>query len=465
MAEHESLSPPEPESRASASGASEDAAGASAAPTTAARFSPVAERERVDSVDTLRGFSLLGILAMNIYAFAMPFAAYSNPPVYGGSTGINYATWVFTNLFFDQKFMTLFSMLFGAGIVLMSQRAAARGSAIGWLFYRRELWLLLIGLAHGYLLWFGDILFHYAVCGMLIYPLRRRSPRTQIVIGLCLLSVAPIGGTLIGGFFAQTKKAAAEAEALIAAGEELDEAQEASRKAWEEIRNFVEPPAEEIERQVEVYRGGYWEIVKERAPVVFSLQTFLTLTFIIWRAGGLMVIGMALMQLGVFSAQRSRRFYLWCVGLGYGLGLPICVLSAHQLTAHDFDTFYLFKVGGHYNYVGSLLVSCGHLGLLMLICRSGALPKIRARLAAVGRIALTNYLMQTVLLTTLFNGYGLGLYGHLDRFQQMGCVVAVLALELWWSPIWLRHYRFGPFEWVWRSLTFWRRQPMTRSTA
>jgi len=432
-------------------------------PTLEEPFRPVAGLERVAAVDTLRGFALLGILVMNIYAFAMPFAAYSNPPVYGGATGLNLATWMFTHLFFDQKFMSLFSMLFGAGVVLMTQRADAKGIPFAGVFYRRQFWLLLIGAAHGYLLWVGDVLFHYAFCGMLLYPLRRVAAKKLIGFGACLLLIGPIGGTLTGYHFVAMRDGAAAADAAEAAGEALSEEQEVARKAWEEIRLFADPPPEEVTRQVEVHRGGYFGIVKERAPTVFALQTFMTFMFIIWRVGGLMVVGMALMKLGVFSAQRSARFYRWCIGLGYGFGLPIMILSAKELSAHDFDTFYLFKVGGHYNYFGSLVMACGHLGVVLLICRSGAVEKLRRRLSAVGRMALTNYLMHSILLTTLFYGYGFGLFGHLDRLHQMGVVVVVLILQLWWSPIWLRHFRFGPFEWMWRSLTYWQRQPMARS--
>ena len=426
-------------------------------------MAPVVELERLGAVDTLRGFALLGILVMNIYAFAMPFAAYSNPLIYGGPTGVNFGTWVVTHLLFDQKFMTLFSMLFGAGLILMYQRAQARGARLGGVYYRREFWLLVIGAAHGYLLWFGDILFHYALCGMLIYPFRRRSPRTLVILAVVLLLVALPLSTGMGTFMVGMRDAAAEAQALLDRGEELDPEQQEVLDAWNEMAPMMAPDAEEMTRQVEIHRGGYLEILLERAPTVFMMQTFMVFTFIIWRVGGLMLLGMALMKLGVFSAARSAGFYRWCLGLGYGLGLPLAALSAYDLNAHGFDGFYIFKFGVYTNYFASIAVAFGHLGVVMLVCRGGFLPRLRARLAAVGRMALTNYLMHTILLTTVFYGYGLGLYGHIERFPQMAFVAAVLALQLWWSPLWLERFRFGPFEWLWRSLTYWRRQPMARA--
>ena len=428
----------------------------------APRLDPVTGLERLAAVDTLRGFALLGILVMNIYAYAMPFAAYSNPLIYGGATGIDYGTWIATHLLFDQKFMTLFSMLFGAGLVLMHQRAEVRGAAFGGIYYRRQLWLLVIGAVHGYLLWFGDILFHYALCGLLLYPLRRRSPKTLIVIGALLLLVAPALSTAMGIYFDGMQQAAGEAEERAEAGETLDEAQEAMRQGWAEMHPLLDPSTEEIARQVAVHRGGYLGILSERAPTVFMMQTLGTLIFIIWRVGGLMILGMALMKLGVFSAGRSARFYRWCIGLGYGIGLPLVTASAHELSAHEFHFSYVFRIGVYYNYFGSLAVALGHLGVVMLICRRSALSRLRARLAAVGRMALTNYLMQTILLTSVFYGYGFGLYGHVNRFTQMAFVATVLAFELWWSPVWLQRFRFGPFEWLWRSLTYRRLQAIVR---
>ncbi|MDH5345027.1 MAG: DUF418 domain-containing protein, partial [Gammaproteobacteria bacterium] len=150
---------------------------------------PVAATERISSIDTLRGVAVLGILVMNIYAFAMPFVAYQNPLAMGGTEWYNVGTWIFTHVFFDQKFLTIFAMLFGAGLVMMATRAEDRGANYGGAWYRRNFWLLLFGAAHGYLIWFGDILFHYALMGMLIFPFRNRSPRALMIFAAVLLSI------------------------------------------------------------------------------------------------------------------------------------------------------------------------------------------------------------------------------------------------------------------------------------
>jgi uncharacterized protein len=172
-----------------------------------------------------------------------------------------------------------------------------------------------------------------------------------------------------------------------------------------------------------------------------------------------MMIGMAMMKLGVLTGERSASFYRKMMFAGYLIGLPLTIFSASDLYAHQFDPLYVMRGGGIANYWGSVIVAFGHIGSVMLIVKTGALQKLMARFASVGRMALTNYLMHSVILTTVFYGYGFGLYGTIPRFWQMGFVVAVIGLQLMLSPWWLSRYRFGPVEWLWRSLTYWKRQP------
>jgi len=145
--------------------------------------------ERIDSLDTLRGFAVLGILVMNVQSFSMPEAAYINPTAYGDLGGGNGWAWLLSHVLADGKFMTIFSMLFGAGILLFTERAASRGDAPARLHVRRMLWLVVFGLAHAYLLWYGDILVAYGICGLLVYPLRRLRPSRRLVLGLAVMAV------------------------------------------------------------------------------------------------------------------------------------------------------------------------------------------------------------------------------------------------------------------------------------
>ncbi len=225
------------------------------------------------------------------------------------------------------------------------------------------------------------------------------------------------------------------------------------------MRSEFEPDAAGIERAIRIYgRGSYLQIARERAPGSLYMQTMLFGTFVGWATLGRILIGMGLMKLGVFSGERSRRFYLVLMLLGYGLGLPLVATGASGLIRNQFDVVYKFGGGMEYNSFASILVALAHVGTLLLVYKAGAVQWLTRRLAAVGRMALSNYLAQTIICTTLFYGYGFGLFGKLDRFQLAGVVVAIWALQLWYSPIWLKHFRFGPFEWLWRTLTYGKAQ-------
>ena len=189
-------------------------------------------------------------------------------------------------------------------------------------------------------------------------------------------------------------------------------------------------------------------------------QTMSFFFFVLWRAGGVMLIGMALMKLGVFSAARSRRFYAGCVGWGYGLGLPLVIIGTWDLIRVKWAMPHAMQISMLYNYFGSLGVALGHVGVVMLIWKSGACGALTRRLSATGRMALSNYLGQSIICTTIFYGYGLGLFGGIERFWLMFFVLGVWLIQLGISPWWLARFRFGPAEWLWRSLTYARRQPM-----
>jgi uncharacterized protein len=179
-----------------------------------------------------------------------------------------------------------------------------------------------------------------------------------------------------------------------------------------------------------------------------------------WRVMGLMLLGMALMKLNFFSAIRSMRFYLTLAVIGYVIGLPLSIIGSKYMIAYDFDIIHVFKVGNQFKYVSSVMLTLAHASLVMAICKAGLFTRLRHLLANVGRTALSNYLLQSFICTTLFYGFGLGLFNRLERFPLMGIVVAVWIVQLIISRWWLNRFRFGPAEWIWRSLTYWHRQPM-----
>ena len=402
---------------------------------------PVAQTGRIDAIDVLRGFALLGILVMNVQSFAMPEAAYFNPTAYGDLEGANLCVWVAGRMLADQKFMAIFSMLFGAGIVLMAERAEARGGA-GRVHYRRMGWLLVIGLLHAHLLWFGDILFTYAVCGMAVYPLRRLSPGKLIALGVALLAVASVLIAAVGLSLPYWPE---------------DELAAFTDEGWR-------PAPAVIEAELAVYRGGWLAQLPDRSATAAGFQTFVLVFWAFWRAAGLMLIGMALFKRGVFGAGRSPRFYAGLIAAALLAGLPLQAYGLSLDFARGWQPWSMF-IGRQFNYWPSIAVALGYVGVVMLVCRTASLRSLTRPFAAIGQTALTNYLLQTVLCTTIFYGHGLGLFGSVDRVGQMGVVVGVWALQLAASPLWLRRFRFGPVEWAWRSLTYGERQPLRRAPA
>lgn len=407
---------------------------------TPTRTMPTQAGERIIALDVLRGFALLGILIMNIQGFSMPEAAYFVPTVYGDLSGLNRWIWTISHVVADQKFMAIFSMLYGAGIVLLTSRMDERGQSARGLHYRRTFWLLAIGLAHAYLLWSGDILTSYAICAALVFWFRNMRPRNLLIVGLIVFLISPL---LMFGTFASLQSAPTEA-------------------VQEVIADFA-PSAEEIEAELAAYRGGLAAQMAERVPSSISMQTMSLLFYTLWRAGGLMLIGMALYKWGVFSAKRSTRFYNWLFAIGCLIGLPLIVIGVNNNFAHDWDILYArFGPGLLFNYFGSVLISLAYISVIMRVVQKNALPALQKRLAAVGRMALTNYLLQSILATLIFYGSGLGLFGSVERWGQILIVLLIWLLQLWISPLWLHYFRFGPFEWLWRSLTYMRLQPLRR---
>jgi uncharacterized protein len=402
------------------------------------RGGPVAESERIASLDMLRGFALLGILVMNIQSFAMVDVVYDNPMAYRPPQGANLLVWLVSHVLADQKFISIFSMLFGAGIVLMSQRAESSGIRPGPLNYRRMAWLIVFGLLHAYLLWYGDILFVYGMCGLLVYLFRRKSPTTLVSYALVFAAIGSLIAIGLGVFW-------------------LPHAAPHVRADF--IRDNWLPSPQDINEEIAAYRGSWIAQMSERVPTAFYIETSLFLRLYVWKTASLMLLGMALFKLGALQARWSPGRYWSLVGAGLFVGIPLTVFGVVQNFANHWNVDYSFYLGSQYNYWGSYLVALGWVGLIMLWCQSSRALALQERMAAAGRMAFSNYILQTVICITLFYGSGFGLFERVPRTGQILIVFAIYAAQLVLSPLWLRHFRFGPLEWLWRSLTYGKRQP------
>jgi len=411
------------------------------------------ESERIATLDTVRGIAVMGILAMNIVAFAMPFPAYMNPAAYGGHEGANLVSWFASTVLVDGKMRGLFSILFGASTLLVIQKAEAAGRGGAGAHYRRMLFLLLFGLIHFYFIWYGDILALYALCGLLLYLFRNRTPKAlrRWALGFLALSFLIFSAMSVPAMMAGDPSIPAEQR------QGLEEA----RKAIEQETGANSP---KIQEELTLYRGPYGpqdeqRLVKQTGMPFFSFLIFGAETM------GLMLIGMALFKTGYLTGSwepaHYRKWAVWC----FGIGIPGAALIGLAQVYSGFDAAVVFGSVAAWSMPFDVLLAIGWAALVILwVKRRGESP-LRDRVAAAGRMAFTNYLMTSIVMTAIFYGYGLGLFGDLNRASLWLPVLGMWALMLTWSKPWLDRHQYGPLEWLWRTLARGALQPMRKVTA
>jgi len=426
-----------------------------------AGVAPTTEGGREVSLDIIRGVALFGILLMNITGFGLPYA-YSDPTVYGGSEGLNLVAWLTTTVLFEGTQRGLFSLLFGAGVIVLTSRLEASGRPNATdVYFRRNLWLVLFGLVHGYLLlWTGEILYFYGVTALFVYGFRKARPRTLLVIALAGLAFNAAWNLLDSRNGLRAFAEWQAASAVVRSGAELSAEQSGAIEAWEEKLEGYKPPTEKIEKDIAARQGSYFGQLAHQAPEVSYAQSWYLYRYF-FDIFSMMLIGMALYKLGLLSLGHAPGIYWKMAAIGYAVGLSVNLLEARWLLTNEFSVLARIQAGVSYD-LGRLGMITGHLGLLMLFCNSRLLPGLQRRLAAVGRMALSNYVMHTIICVIVFFGVGFGLFGQLERYQLYFVVFAIWAFQLIASPVWLREFRFGPLEWLWRSLTYGQRQPMRR---
>lgn len=402
-------------------------------------LSPAPGESRIIALDVLRGFAILGILLMNIQSFSMIGAAYINPTAYGDLSGVNLKVWIFSHIFGDQKFLSLFSMLFGAGIVLFTSKVELKGANPFTLHLRRNLWLLLAGLVHAYVFWHGDILVSYSLCGILAYFFRRKNPKHLLLTGLIIFLV-PLLLYLFFGF---------------------------SLRFWSEqdlanLLNSWAPGYEQVSQEISAFQGSFLSQMEYRLPSAVFFQTFYFVTWSGWRVFGLMLVGMAFFKLGIISGVKTYKFYLNLTISCSIIGLTLIILGLIRNFEHGWTLQFSMFFGSLYNYLGSLFLAVSYLAIIVYWGRKSG-SYLRNCLISAGRMAFSHYILQTLICTTIFYGHGLGLFGTFERWQQLLTVLVIWVIQLAISPLWLKYFLFGPVEWLWRSLTYWKLQPIRRA--
>jgi uncharacterized protein len=422
---------------------------------------PTDRQERIGMLDTTRGIAVLGILIMNITGFGLP-NAYDDPTNWGGSEGPNLMVWRIAALFFEGTMRGLFTLLFGAGALLFLQRHAARSPGLlpADLFFRRTMWLIVFGLINAYvLLWDGDILYFYGVVGLLLFVFRNVAPRKLIAASAVIMILQTAVSVNDWNGYREEAAAAAAAQDARSAGKVLTEQQTDAIDHLATLNEGFKPSQEELEKTIGRMRKGYFSALGVVAPESWHFETVFFFQHGLLECLGMMLLGMALLKTGVLTGAASRRVYATMLLVGYAIGLAVNLFETTNLVRDDFSIDALMTSYLTYD-LGRIPMTLGHVGLIGLIYRSPALAGAMRTLAATGQMALTNYLSQSLICMLLFTGAGLALYGQLERHELYYVVAAIWIVQLIWSPLWLRRFRFGPAEWVWRSLTYWKTQPM-----
>lgn len=396
---------------------------------------------RIASMDFMRGVAVMGILVANLPGFALPHAAYFSPLAWGGSTGANAWVWFATYVLVEGKMRGLFTFLFGASMLLVIDRARMKSDDPATVHFSRMAVLAIIGALHLYLLWWGDILLHYAIVGSIAFLFVRLPVRWLLVTAAALIALQVINDSFAAlNYFASVARDTPE---KIATWNSFAEA-------------FGVPPAADLAAQVATMRGSFVTGIVDRWTHEQSPL------FIVALLGGqtlsAMLLGMAAYRSGFLTGQWSRaRYVRWAV-VCLGLTIPLYVALAANTLAHGFFPPWVFFASILASEPLRPIMVTGYAALLILLMRPGGW--LTERIAATGRAAFTNYLGTTLLMTFVFSGWGLGQFGRWSRAELYLLVPLAWAIMLAWSQTWLARYRYGPLEWVWRSASRFAWQPM-----
>lgn len=396
---------------------------------------PVKAISRIKEIDIVRGFALFGVLLVNVVFFSSitlealtgGVTPLSNPLMLTSS--VDRISAIIIQLFGEGKFYTIFSFLFGLGFYIFIQRAEAKGFSAKHLFKRRLFTLLLFGLLHLFLVWYGDILHAYALGGFILLRFRNKSIKYIKRWIIILLIISTVIATL-----------------MTASPIAID-----THFNYDNYFSYDEG----VTTSFNIYRSAnYFEIIKYRAANEIP-YVLLYLLFVIPKTLAMFLLGVICGKLDIFNKlDKSYKIIKkgWKITGALGLSTTIiCII---------FGYFYLPSLAissivfGLFYEMGTIFLSLFYITSLLLLMRRKIYIKIFSPLQAVGRMALTNYLVQCILCSFVFYGHGLGLISRTGIFQGVIFTLALFGLQIIISNIWFKYYNFGPFEWVWRKLTY-----------
>jgi uncharacterized protein len=404
---------------------------------------------RLVTLDIVRGVAVMGILAMNIVAFAMIPQAYLNPRAYGLESAVDLASWVFSFVFVDGRMRGLFSFLFGASMLLVIQLAGKSGDSPRRVTFARQLWLLVFGMIHYYFIWYGDILIGYALIGMVAWFFRDKEPRALVRWGVALVFMQLL---IMAGSAAYAHQLAAEIATGTAGPDKL--------KEWAAFSHDLTVPSPEILRQeMALYLGSWWGVAEYQLTEKATMPLFFTFLFGC-ETLAYMLFGMAALKSGFLTGGWDDQRYRRVAWITLAVAIPAYAILAALLVEDRFSVAGIFT----YSFTATVplrpAVVVAYAALIILATRRGGW--LVDRIAATGRAAFSNYLGTSILMTGLFYGWGLGWFGSLSRIELWWVVAAMWVIMLAWSKPWLDRFQYGPLEWLWRSLARWQLQPFRK---
>lgn len=429
--------------------------------------SPVGQRERITVLDSLRGMAILGILLMNIPLFGnAPWLSFDLRLREELGTINEYVYWFVEGAMAGTQ-RALFSMLFGAGILLFLGRQESKmaGLAPADYFFRRQVWLMVLSCFDVYvLLWNGDILFDYACIGMVLFAFRKLSPRALLIAaGICLFF--NITRNTVDLQRDRTKIFKGEAIVQVDTMKfKLTEEQKEQLSDFQGMkkRGEVKERMKRVEAANKKVRGSYAETYEWRTDqYIRGITDYLYLQA--WDVFIFMFAGMAFYKLGVMTGDAPIRMYIWLTLVGLVLGLTLAWFRISMYIEAQWEYTTIAKASSvDWYQLERVFRSIGIFGLIMVMYKSGTFHWLFSMFRPVGQMALTNYLTQSIICGLYFNGFGLGMFGYLERYQLYYVVMAIWIFQIIFCHIWMRYFLYGPFEWIWRSLTYWHAQPFRR---
>jgi acetylornithine deacetylase/succinyl-diaminopimelate desuccinylase-like protein/uncharacterized membrane protein YeiB len=383
-------------------------------------------------------------------------------------TGLNFYAWAIESFIFEGTMRGLFSILFGAGTLLLIDRLEKNNKGLlpADIYYRRLLWLLVFGLINAFVfLWPGDILYPYALTGLLIFPFRILSPKKLLIVAFVALLIPTC---LYTSKLYDRKEVIVKgraAEAMVAKKQTINDEQKEMLGKWSDFKKNASKdslPARLAEEEKKIVHKSYAEIFKYYKDVNVNLQST-GFYYGFWDMLIFFLIGMALFKSGFIVGTLSTRLYVITAVVGTGIGLWLNYIDLSALYKLQFDRIKFTEQSKMDLYeIRRVFQTIGYLSILILLYKLSIVKKVFHIFAPVGQMAFTNYLSQSIITSIVF--YGFGLFATLQRYQLYYVVFSIWIFQIIFSHIWLRYFRLGPLEMLWRSLTYWQKQSLKKET-